>query len=261
MCEVKLIENLVYDAEIKEAGLLDIYLPQVSGDEKLPLLIYFHGGGLESGDKADDRDMYLELAAWGIIVVSANYRMYPQVGYPVFIEDAAKAVAYGLHCVKEYAEYGPVWIGGISAGGYLSMMLHFAPKFLADCGVDETHMAGYIFDAGQPTVHFNVLRERGIDTQAVRVDEAAPIYYLAEPYTANLQQHFLVVSAENDMPGRCQQNELLIKTMMTHGYEQEQITYKLMEGFTHAEYVWTKDEDGHNPYAAMLGEYIKGIEA
>lgn len=254
MAKVKVIENLIYQEGMAEDGKLDIYLPE--GAENAPLLIYFHGGGLEMGDKADDRTMYTELAEQNIIVVSANYRMYPHIGYPVFIQDAAKAVAYSLECVKEYAEYGRVWIGGISAGGYLSMMLHFATDFLKEVGVDEAQIGGYIFDAGQPTVHFNVLRERGMDTQAVRVDEAAPIYYLTDPYTANLQQKFLVISADNDIPGRQEQNELLVKTMITHGYEPEQITYKLMEGFTHAAYVGQKDEEGHYPYAAFLGAYI-----
>ena len=258
MCEVKLVENLVYDIEIGRDGQFDLYVPQVVQGKKVPLLIYFHGGGLESGDKADDRNMYTELAGLGILVASANYRMYPQVGFPVFIEDAAHAVAGILKQIKTYADYGQTWIGGISAGGYLSMMLHFEPAFLAKHGVEENSITGYIFDAGQPTVHFNVLRERGLDTGAVRVDEAAPIYYLTEPYEANLQQHFLVLTAENDIPGRPEQTELLIKTMLTHGYEKEQITYKVMPGFGHAAYVWTKDEQGSYPYAKLLGDYING---
>ena len=258
MCEVRLVENLIYDSEIGQAGQFDLYVPQTECGKDMPLLIYFHGGGLESGDKADDRNMYRELASGGILVASANYRMYPQVGFPVFIEDAAHAVVESLKQAKDYAEYGPVWIGGISAGGYLSMMLHFVPAYLERNGVEENGITGYIFDAGQPTVHFNVLRERGMDTGAVRVDEAAPIYYLTEPYEANLQQHFLVVSAENDIPGRPEQTELLIKTMLTHGYEKEQITYKVMPGFGHAEYVWTKDEQGNYPYARLLGDYING---
>jgi len=258
MCKVKMIENLVYDEKIKTSGLFDLYMPQEGCVTGLPLLIYYHGGGLESGDKADDRNMYLELAACGIIVASANYRMYPEVGFPVFIEDAARAVAGILEQTKEYADYGQVWIGGISAGGYLSMMLHFVPAYLEKHSVEENSITGYIFDAGQPTVHFNVLRERGMDTGAVRVDEAAPIYYLTEPYEANLQQHFLVLSAENDIPGRPEQTELLLKTMLTHGYEKEQITYKVMPGFGHAEYVWTKDEQGNYPYARLLGDYING---
>ena len=90
MGNVKIIENITYNEAINEAGKLDIYLPENS--KGAPLLIYFHGGGLESGDKVDDRGMYLELAEQDIIVVSANYRMYPDFGFPVYLEDAAAAV-------------------------------------------------------------------------------------------------------------------------------------------------------------------------
>lgn len=256
MYEVKLVENLVYCEELGNAGMYDLYLPQVPEGTELPLLIYFHGGGLEMGDKKDGRGMYLELAAKGIAIATANYRMYPDVGYPVFIEDAANAVAYISKHIQEYATCASMWIGGISAGGYLSMMLHFAPDFLSAYGIDNNIFAGYIFDAGQPTTHFNVLRERSLDTSAVCVDEAAPIYYLIEPYEANLQQRFLIIIAENDMPGRKEQNELLIRTMETHGYNAEQMTYKIMPGFTHAGYVEAQAEDGHYPYADIIWEFI-----
>lgn len=256
MYKVNVMENLIYDEQIGEAGLLDLYLPEVPEGTEIPLLIYFHGGGLEIGTKSDGNGMYLELASNGLAIMTANYRMYPDVGFPVFIEDAAKAVSYSIQHINEYANCSSIWVGGISAGGYLSMMLHFNTSFLSACGVDESIIAGYIFDAGQPTVHFNVLRERGIDTGAVRVDEAAPIYYLTDPYVANLQQRFLVISAENDIPGRQQQNELLIRTMETHGYDSEQLEYKVMPGFTHAGYVEAQDSDGHYPYSDMIWEFI-----
>lgn len=256
MSKVTIIENITYNEALSESGKLDIYLPENA--KGAPLLIYFHGGGLEAGDKADDRGMYLEVAEQGIIVVSPNYRMYPDYGFPAYLEDAAAAVACALKCVKEYADYGQVWIGGISAGGYISMMLHFAKDFLKNCGVDESLIHGYIFDAGQPTTHFNVLRERGMDTAAIRVDEAAPIYYLTEKYVANPQQKYLVICAENDFIGRPEQNQMMIKTMIAHGCEESRIDYKTMMGFTHAQYVGMQAEDGHYPYAVMIGEYILG---
>lgn len=254
MANVRIIENIAYDVAIGEAGKLDIYLPEESAGA--PLLIYFHGGGLESGDKTDDTGMLKELASNNIIVVSPNYRMYPDFGFPAYLEDSAAAVACALKRVKEYAEYGQVWIGGISAGGYISMMLHFAKDFLRKYGVDESLIHGYIFDAGQPTTHFNILRERGMDTAAIRVDEAAPIFYLTEKYKANPQQKYFVICAENDFPGRPEQNQMLIKAMIVHGCDESQIIYKIMKGFTHAQYVGMQAEDGHYPYAAMIGEFI-----
>ena len=73
MDSVRVIKDIFYKEEIGDAGRLDLYLPE--GESCGALLIYFHGGGLEGGDKADDRGIYMELALGGIAVVSANYRM------------------------------------------------------------------------------------------------------------------------------------------------------------------------------------------
>ncbi len=254
MSEIRIIEDIVYQENMGAAGLLDLYLPE--GNASGTLLIYFHGGGLEGGDKKDDSGVYKELAASGTAVVSANYRMYPLAKYPEYIEDAARSVAWSLAHVKEYASYEHVYIGGISAGAYLSMMLHFQPKFLAECGVDEREIAGYIFDEGQPTVHFNVLRERGMNPKAVRVDEAAPIYYLTDEQDVNDSRRFLVLVAEHDIEGRREQNELLISTMRAFGYAKERISYHILKGCEHAQYLYQTDEAGRHPYVGMLCDFM-----
>ena len=252
---VQIVENLIYQDGAGEAGRLDLYLPQ--GRDCKALFVFFHGGGLESGDKADDKGVCRELAEGGIAVASANYRMYPDAVFPQYIEDAAKAVVWCMAYVKEYVSYKSIVVGGISAGAYLSMMLHFCPRFLAECGVDEKEIKGYVFDAGQPTVHFNVLRERGQDSAAVRIDEAAPLFYLEGVKPVAKDQRFLVVVSDNDIPGRREQNELLIRTMETHQYDRNQITYRIMEGYTHAGYVGATDENGSHPYAQMLKAFME----
>lgn len=254
MASIRKIENIVYHENMGKAGMLDVYLPE--NESCKAVLIFFHGGGLESGDKCDDRNICNELAACGIAVVSANYRMYPEAVYPQFIEDAAKAVAWSLKHVKEYITCERVFIGGISAGAYLSMMLHFQPEFLAGYGVNEEQIAGYVFDAGQPTVHYNILKERGKDPGSVRIDEAAPLYYLEGEQTRKKKQIFLIIVSDNDIVGRREQNELLIRTMETHGYEKSQIHYQVMNGYGHAGYENVMDEKGKYPYVKLLDEFI-----
>lgn len=255
MPTVKIIKNLTYQETIGNAGKLDLYLPE--GEKSTALLFFFHGGGLEEGDKEDISGICKELASRGIAVASANYRMYPEARYPQYIEDAASVVAWGKTHVREWIAYDRVVVGGISAGAYLSMMLHFQPRFLEEKQVEESWIDGYIFDAGQPTVHYNILRERGRDPRSVRVDEAAPIYYLDGENTRAKKQFFLILVSDKDIPGRREQNELLIQTMKTHQYEQSQITYYVMKGYSHTEYVNVKDADGCYPYAGMLHEFVK----
>ncbi len=253
---VRVIENLVYQENMGNAGMLDLYLPEGAGCRDF--LIYFHGGGIEGGDKGDNRGVFLELAGAKIAVASANYRMYPEAKYPDFVVDAARAVAFCLSHGKEHISFERVFVGGISAGAYRSMMLHFEPRFLAECGVQEETIAGYLFDAGQPTVHYNILRERGMDTRAVRVDEAAPLYYLEQERPVNGKQRYLFLITDNDMVGRKEQNELLMRTMEAYHYEKSQIDYRIIRGYGHTEYAGVTDSAGKFPYVALILDFLGG---
>ena len=55
------------------------------------------------------------------------------------------------------------------------MMLMLDAHWLARLDMSPADAAGFIFNAGQPTTHYNVLRERGMDPKRVVVDEAAPL--------------------------------------------------------------------------------------
>ena len=91
---------------------LDYY--KTENAENSPLFVYFHGGGLEGGDKCNGTPIAFEyLANRGISVVSAEYRMYPSAHFPDFLTDSAECVAW---CVKNLS-YSEIYVGGQSAGG------------------------------------------------------------------------------------------------------------------------------------------------
>lgn len=235
---------------------IDFYLPERETSET-PLYIHFHGGGLEGGSR---RDAYvLELAqTYGIAVASADYRMYPSAKFPDFIEDAAAACAYVLK--KTEGKYRTVIVGGSSAGAYLSMMLYFAPEYLAAVGLRPEDFGGFIFDAGQPTTHFNVLRERGLDSRAIRVDEAAPMYF-ADRTIGNPAEKppVLILNAEHDMENRREQTMLLMGVMKTFGYDMTKVKYLLIEGCGHCEYCGKRGADGEVMINPILAEFILGV--
>jgi acetyl esterase/lipase len=104
--------------------------------------------------------------------------MYPDAKYPDFIYDAAEAVAWTNKNMTDLFGCKNLYVGGSSAGGYLSMMLCFDKKYLASVGLDNSVIVGYLHDAGQPTAHFNVLKHSGIDRRRIIVDESAPLYYV-----------------------------------------------------------------------------------
>lgn len=220
---MKTYKDIQYGNPNIERHKLDVYLPET---ELTAIYIHFHGGGIEAGDK-NDQQFLSKLTEHGIGVVIPNYRLYPSAKFPQFINDAAQAVKW------TYDNYNHnIFIGGSSAGAYISMMLAFDQKFLHEYEIDSDSITGYIFDAGQTTVHFNVLREYGIDTRRVIVDEKAPLYHITAD--RNYPPMF-VLCADNDIKNRYEQNLLLMSTL-NHFECDGKVKFKLMEGYGHCGY-------------------------
>ena len=215
-----------------ERNYLDIFLPE---QEVKGVYIYIHGGGITSGDKECISDAQVNrLTSGGIAVVCPSYRLYPNAKYPEFIEDVAAVAAWVKNHPEEVKGCSDVFIGGSSAGGYLSMMLYFDNTYLGKYGLSCKDFAGFVFDAGQPTTHFNVVGERGLDTRRVIVDEAAPLFHIKE-YSGEPPMQIFV--ADNDMENRYEQTILLLSTLKHFHYPQDIITYVCKENCTHCCYL------------------------
>ncbi|HOJ12053.1 MAG TPA: alpha/beta hydrolase [Clostridiales bacterium] len=256
MYEIKRILDITYSKVHPEDCKLDLYLPETK--LPCPVLIYIHGGGLEAGTRRNTSGWIEALVSeWGIAVVSLDYRMYPNAHFPDFIEDCAEGTAWVTSYGRTHSCFNKYYIGGSSAGAYLTMMLYFAENFLLKHGLSPDEFDGYIFDAGQPTTHFNILRERRIDTRAIRVDDAAPVFYvdkqIEEP---EKKPPVLVLVAENDIPNRLEQNEMFIGTMINFGFIPSRITKKYMAGFSHCGYVNARDSEGKSIFANILANFI-----
>ena len=110
-------------------GLLDVYAPAQAGEvarrsPDAPLVVFFYGGGWEDGAKADYRFAAMALAKRGIVTVVADYRLYPDVRFPDFIADGAKAVRWARRNAAEFgADAGLIFLVGHSAGAYIATML------------------------------------------------------------------------------------------------------------------------------------------
>ncbi len=248
---MKFYKNILYSDIGNPNQVLDVYLPE---NEEFDVFVYFHGGGLESGRK--EVPFLNGLVEKGIAVVSANYRMYPSSVFPEFVRDAAAAVAWTFKHINEYGKCKKIFVGGSSAGGYLSMMLCFNKAYLAPYHIKPTQIAGFIHDAGQPTSHYNVLRERGIDSRRVIVDETAPLYYIGlEPEYAPM----LFIVSDNDIENRYEQTMLVLSTMKHFQYDMSKVEFKLMHG-SHCQYLITQDQEGNYPFTALVYDYITSKE-
>ena len=228
--------------------LIDLYLPE--GDE-FDLYIHFHGGGLESGSRRVFDPFPLFLTRRGVALASVEYRMFPDAAYPDFLEDAALAVAYIKNTVKGIKR---LFVGGASAGGYISMMLCFDKRWLSAVGVSPTDIAGFFHDAGQPTKHFNLLKYSGLDSRRVIVDDTAPLYHIgAEAYPP---MRFTV--SDKDLPGRLEQTRLVIATLRHFGISEDKISLDIRGGH-HCHYCEAM-LDGQSLYGQMIMDFIDWIK-
>lgn len=243
---MKTFFDVVYNEKTKQC--LDVYLPDA---EEFAVLLYFHGGGLEAGDKSDPKVFFEYMISCGIAVVSANYRMYPDFKYPDFLYDASDAVAWVFNNIKKYGKIKGIYVGGSSAGGYISQMLCFDEGWLFKHGIKTIDISGFIHDAGQPTVHFNVLRERGLDTRRVIIDDTAPLYHIDG--TKKLPPMLIIVS-DNDMKNRYEQTMLLVSTLKHFGHS-EKVELKIMNG-THCAYVDAVDANGKSVFGKIVKDFI-----
>lgn len=246
---MNIIKDIVYGNIDTKNQVLDLYLPEESGDNSVDVLVYFHGGSLEAGDKSQGVN-FEYLAQAGLVVISANYRMYPEAKFPEFLEDAASVVNWAKENLKSYKKIKRTFVGGSSAGAYITAMLAFDGKYLGKYGIKTTNINGYIIDSAQMTTHFNVLRERGFNTKRIMVDEAAPVYFINE----NTEfPSALVVVADNDMPCRLEQNLMFLKTAEMFQCPENKLQYKLMEGYKHCKY--TRSE----MFAKIILQYINTL--
>ena len=68
---------------------LDVYRPAES-DGSAPVVMFIYGGGWRAGDRFEYEFVGRALAAQGFVTVIADYRIFPEVRYPEFLEDNAR---------------------------------------------------------------------------------------------------------------------------------------------------------------------------
>ena len=127
---------------------LDIYRP-ANAPGGLPLIIFLYGGSWRMGDKSIYPFVAATLARRGAVVMVPNYRLYPQVVFPAFLQDNAAAIAWAIGHAPAYgANPSDVFVVGHSAGAYNAAMLALDPHWLAEAGLDRADLRGVVGLAG-----------------------------------------------------------------------------------------------------------------
>ncbi len=236
---------------------LDVYLPKDA--KNFATLVWFHGGGLKNGDK-DGRKISSDsvktatiarcLASSGIAVVAPNYRLSPKVTFPAYVQDAASAVAWTrAHIAEHGGGARKIFIGGHSAGGYLTLMLGMDAHYLGDAGVKLADIAGFVPVSGQVMTHYTVLGERGLGKFSVMADDAAPVHFSRAETPP-----FLVLYADHDLSARAEENAYFVSVMKAAG--NQGVVGQLIADRTHGS-IASKIVEDTDPARAAILEFIR----
>ncbi len=126
---------------------LDIYTPNHA--HNAPTIVFFFGGRWSEGDKSNYKFVGQALASRGFVAVLPNYRLYPQVKFPAFVEDGAKAVKWARDNIAGYGgSASRLFVMGHSSGAHIAAMLAVNEDYLKAVGGSRTWLRGMIGLAG-----------------------------------------------------------------------------------------------------------------
>ena len=135
------LANLAYGPQ--QANQLDLYRP-LRADHN-PIVVFFYGGGWNSGDKADFRFVGAALAEAGFVTVVPNYRRYPGAKFPAFMQDAAQAVAWTRAHAREWGgDPEDIFVVGHSAGAHIAVLLALDEQYLRQAGGSTRWLRGVV---------------------------------------------------------------------------------------------------------------------
>jgi acetyl esterase/lipase len=114
---------------------LDVYQPKQRLSQSLqkpPVVLFFYGGSWDSGDKADYKFAAEAFTSNGFIAVIPDYRVYPEVKFPGFMADPAKAARWVKDHIQQFGgDPERIFLVGHSAGAHIAVMLALNAEYLA----------------------------------------------------------------------------------------------------------------------------------
>ena len=128
---IKEVCNLSYIDDDMWQHKLDVYFPEKSESEKLPVVIDIHGGGWMYGDKELNKFYNLYIASRGFCVFSMSYSLVPECADPaVQLREVMQALKWIQEHMRDYpADERKIMLTGDSAGG---MLAGFTAALLSD---------------------------------------------------------------------------------------------------------------------------------
>src|SRR5665213_2089002 len=132
--DVSVTRDIAYEGGPR--GRLDVYRPKRARGPA-PVVIFLYGGSWQTGGKPEYAFVGDALATEGFLAVIPDYRLYPEVSWPTFLQDNARAVRWAREHAGEFGgDPDDLFLLGHSAGAYNAVMLALDGRWLAAVGMD-----------------------------------------------------------------------------------------------------------------------------
>lgn len=256
------LRDIEYARFSNESLELDLYLPE--GHGPFPLIIWIHGGGWTSGDKAlSPNGPQIRQTARGYAVASINYRLSHQAKFPAQIEDCKAAVRW-LRAHSDQYNLDPARIAawGSSAGGHLAALMGtsgdvsglegdegnleyssrvravvdwFGPTDLLKMSADSLPFPCNFIDHDSPFSPESLLIGCAIQTCPDKTEPANPLRYVSAD-----DPPFLIMHGTRDCLVGPRQSERLADALQAAGVE---VSLRLINGAGHGGSEFDNDEN------------------
>ncbi len=142
--DAPLVESRSVEFDAEHDLAIDIYRA-TDAPANAPLILFFYGGTWRYGQKEWYRFVGESLADAGFVVMIPDYRTAPDIAFPAFVEDAARAAAFAQRNATRYgADAHKMFLMGHSAGGHIAGLLATDQHWLADVGMKPRDFLGFI---------------------------------------------------------------------------------------------------------------------
>lgn len=203
--DVRIERDLTYRSEnADERHRLDVY--SAPDAESLPVVVYFHGGGWHSGDKRLFEHLGRAFVVRGMVAVTVNYRLTPDVTHPEHARDCAEAVAWVQQNISSYGgDPSQVFLCGHSAGGHLASIVVQQEHFAQEAGFDPSSIQGVVMisAASDLSDYAGTTSFTSADMIHLAFGESHDALWAASPaaYVRSGLPPYLVIVAEDDPEG------------------------------------------------------------
>jgi acetyl esterase/lipase len=136
-------KDIPYANPALERQVLDIHVPKDA--KNLPVVFWIHGGGWQTGDKAQVAEKPRAFVERGFVFVSTNYRLLPKVEMETIFRDVAKALGWVHRNIGEHGgDPNRIFVMGHSAGAQLAALLCIDDRYLKAEGVPFSALRGCV---------------------------------------------------------------------------------------------------------------------